>query len=141
MHDYAHLQYKKTQITTVDRRRLVVLLYEGAVNFLIKAREGIEEKNIEKRHNNINRTLAIIDELKNALNFTQGDEIAKALDALYSFMHRHLVSASIKNDPHMITEVINILSDLNEAWKAIASDPELAKISQDPPAKTSGLRA
>ena len=130
MQNYAHLQYKKNQITTVDRRKLIVLLYEGAINFLTKAREGIIEKDIEKRHNNIDRALAIIDELKNALNFSQGEEIARSLDALYGFMHRHLVSANIKNDPDMVTEVIGMLCDLNEAWKAIASDPELAGLTQ-----------
>ena len=127
MQNYAHRQYKKTQITTVDRRKLVVLLYDGAIDFLRKAQRGITEKDIEKRHNNIDRALAIIDELKNALNFSEGGEIARSLQALYLFMYNHLVSANIKNDSQMVQEVINMLSSLNEAWEAVASDPELAR--------------
>ena len=87
MQNYALNQYQKIQATTVDSGKVIVLLYEGAIKFLIKAREGIAEKDIEKRHNNLMRALDIIDELKNALNFSQGGEIARSVNALYLFMH------------------------------------------------------
>ncbi len=124
---YGQNQYLKTQVTTVDGGKLVVLLYEGAIKFLLKAQEGIQANDTVKRHNNIIKSIDIIEELKNALDFNQGGEIARALYALYLFMHRHLMSANIKNDSQMIQEVINILSSLKEAWEIAASKPEVKK--------------
>lgn len=98
MQNQAYHQYQKTQVTTVDSGKLVVLLYEGAIKFLRKSQEGIAEKDIEERHNNLMRALDIIDELNNSLNFSQGGEIARSLRTLYDFMRGHLTSANIKND-------------------------------------------
>lgn len=131
MQNYARLQYQKNEITTVDRGKLVVLLYEGAINFLKKAQKYSLEKNHEKRHNNIVRALDILEELKNALNFSQGKEIAKSLNALYLFMIKHLQMADMKNDSDMIQEVLNMISSLNETWKEIAANPELKMVDLD----------
>ncbi len=139
MPGYGQNQYLKTQVTTVDGVRLIVLLYEGAIKFLLTAQEGIGEKDVVKRHNHINRTLDIITELKNALNFSQGGEIAKSLNALYLFMQRHLTMANIENDAQKVQEVINILSSLKEAWEAIASRPEVRKTTEAP-AQPKGIR-
>ena len=132
MAGYGQNQYLKTQITTVDGLKLVVLLYEGAIKFLLSAQEGIREKDIVKRHNNIYRVLDIVAELRNSLNFSQGGEIATSLDALYLFMDRHLMTANIQNDVQKIQEVVNILSSLKEAWEAIASRPEVRKATEAP---------
>ena len=139
MAGYAENQYLKTQVTTVDNLRLVVLLYEGAIKFLLKAQEGIQEKDVAKRHNQIGRALDIIMELKNALNFSQGGEIAKSLNALYLFMQNHLTTANIQNDTQKVQEVINILSSLKEAWETIASRPEVRKTTEAP-VQSKGVR-
>jgi flagellar protein FliS len=78
-------------------------------------------------------------ELKNALNFSQGGEIAKSLNALYLFMQRHLTVANIENDPQKVQEVVNILSSLKEAWEAIASRPEVRKTTE-PSSQSKGVR-
>jgi flagellar protein FliS len=136
---YGQAQYLKTQVTTVDGGKLIVLLYEGAIKFLRKAQESIEAKDIKQRHNSIVRALNIIDELRNSLNFSQGGEIAKNLQALYLFMNRHLTLANAKNDPKMIQEVINLLASLKEAWETILTKPEVIKSSAKSSAPT-GIR-
>jgi flagellar protein FliS len=136
---YGHNQYLKTQITTVDGLKLIVLLYEGAIKFLLSAQEGIREKDIVKRHNNIYRVLDIIVELRNSLNFSQGGEIATSLNALYLFMERHLITANIQNDGQKIQEVVNIFSSLKKAWEAIASRPEVRKTTEAP-SRSKGIR-
>jgi flagellar secretion chaperone FliS len=139
MAGYGQNQYLKTQVTTVDGVKLIVLLYEGAIKFLLSAQEGIREKDIVKRHNNIYRVLDIIAELRNSLNFSQGGEIATSLNALYQFMEGHLMTANIQNDAQMIQEVVNILSSLKEAWQTIASRPEVRKAAEAP-GRTKGIR-
>ena len=50
-----------------------------------------------------------------------GGEIAQNLRSLYNFMNRHLSQANVKCDPQMIREVITLLEDLNQSWRAITS--------------------
>ena len=37
----AHEQYKNIQVTTVDRGRLLLMMYEGAIKFLKQSKSGI----------------------------------------------------------------------------------------------------
>jgi len=49
-----------------------------------------------------------------------GGEIATNLRKLYCFMSNRLSEANIKRDPQMIRDVIKLMEELNQAWKAIA---------------------
>jgi flagellar secretion chaperone FliS len=113
--------YQDTAVTTQTRGRLIVLLYEGAVKFLKLAISEIEAGNWEAKGRYINRATDIINELNTVLDMEAGGEIAQNLRKLYAFMVRHLGEANIKRDPQMIREVIELLTELNEGWKAMAS--------------------
>ncbi len=124
MENYAQ-QYKRTQVTTVDGLKLVVLLYDGAIGHLEEAREGCHQKDFEGIANNINRAQAIIEELNNSLNMNKGEQIAQNLRSLYLFMNDHLVKAKITSDPRMIEEVMGMLKTLRDAWEEIEKRPEI----------------
>jgi flagellar protein FliS len=129
MQNYGQHQYRQTTVTTANRGRLVILLYEGAINFLKKAREGIREGNIEAKCNNITRAQDIIQELNNSLKMDAGGEIAGNLRSLYFFMERYLVMAKIEKDGvKKMDEVISMLSSLCEAWVEISTKPEVKNI-------------
>ena len=49
-----------------------------------------------------------------------GGEIAQNLRGLYNFMVRYLHEANARQDPQPVREVIRLLQELNESWKAIA---------------------
>jgi flagellar protein FliS len=123
MQNYAR-EYKRTQVTTVDSLKLVVLLYDGAMGYLEKAREGCHQKDFESVSNNINRALDIIEELNNSLDINRGEQIAQNLRSLYLFMNGHLVKAKMKSDPQMIEEVMGMLKSLRGAWEEIEKKPE-----------------
>lgn len=126
MQDYVRNQYMKSAVTTADRGKLVVLLYEGALNFLIRAKTSIEQGDIGGKCNNIDRTHDIIQELNCSLNMEEGGEIAKDLRSLYLFMERHLIKAKIDRDgTKKIDEVMSMLSTLYEAWAEILKRPEV----------------
>ena len=47
----AHSAYKSVQVTTTDRGRLLLMMYEGAIKFLKQAKLGLEEtSNQAKKH-------------------------------------------------------------------------------------------
>ncbi|OHB54267.1 MAG: flagellar export chaperone FliS [Planctomycetes bacterium GWF2_42_9] len=112
--------YQETAITTQTRGRLVVMLYEGAVKFLKIAIREIEAENWGEKGKYIGKATDIINELNSVLDMEAGGEIATNLRKLYAFMIRHLGQANIKRDARMVQEVINLLSELLEGWRAIA---------------------
>jgi flagellar protein FliS len=113
--------YQDAAIITQPRGRLIVLLYEGAIKFLRLAITEIEANNWEAKGRHINRAIDIINELYVVLDMEAGGEIAQNLRGLYAFMIRHLSQANVKRDAKMIQEVINLLAELNDGWKAITT--------------------
>jgi flagellar protein FliS len=113
--------YEETAVVTQDRGRLVVMLYDGAIKYLGQAIREIEANNSEEKGRLICKAQDIIFELNTVLDMETGGEIALNLRKLYNFMWKHLGQANIKNDPRMLGEVIDLLVELNEGWKAVAS--------------------
>jgi len=112
--------YKETAITTMDRGKLVVMLYEGAIRFLRMAMEQIDAKDYIAKGRYIGRAQDIIWELNSVLNMELGGQIAQNLRSLYLYMNRRLNQANIKADKQIIQEVISLLEILHQGWKAIA---------------------
>lgn len=112
--------YKEISITTQTKGRLVVMLYDGAIKFLRQAVNEINTGNPEAKGTYISKALNIIDELNVVLDMEAGGEVAENLRKLYVFMVKHLNEANVKQDSRRIEEVINLLDELNQGWKAIA---------------------
>jgi len=110
-------QYQQTQIQTASPEKILIMLYDGAIQFLNKAKCAIENKNIEDTHNNIISAQRIITEFMNTLDLQQGGEMAKNLYNLYEYLHYRLVQANLKKDISMLDEVIAHLKDLKQTWE------------------------
>jgi flagellar protein FliS len=95
------------------------MLYEGAIKFLRLAMKKLEEKDYAGKGYYINKAQDIITELNAVLNMESGGEISLSLRKLYTFMTRHLSEANVKKDPNMIKEVIDLLEELLQGWKAV----------------------
>jgi len=113
--------YKDNSISTQSRGRLIVLLYEGAIKFLKQAIKELEAHNHLEKGKYITKAMAIIDELNYCLDMEVGGEVAENLRSLYVFMNKHLGQANIKCSAQQVREVIALLEELNEAWKAITA--------------------
>ncbi|MHC4396956.1 MAG: flagellar export chaperone FliS [Planctomycetota bacterium] len=111
--------YQDTAVTTQSKGRLIVMLYDGAIKFLKLAIKEIQEQNAEAKGKYINRAQDIIGELNTVLDMETGGEIAVNLRKLYLFMNRHLSQANLQQDPQKIQEVITLLEEMNQSWKAI----------------------
>ncbi len=122
--------YKKKQIQSATPGQLIVLLYDGAIDYLNRAESAIDDKNpksIEKYHNNLIRAQDIITELMASLNMEEGGDIAKNLQRLYDFMNHRLIDANMSKDHKPIEEVRGLLVELRDAWASIASKEGLPK--------------
>jgi flagellar protein FliS len=114
--------YRKAQINTASPGQRVVMMYEGLLKELKKARHSIlkikeDIEQIEIANNSIALSQQIILELKLALDKEKGGEIASSLEELYTFWIEQLSEANIKKDGKMFTPVIEMVTELRDTWK------------------------
>ena len=110
-------QYQRTAIETGSRGQLVVMLYQGAIRFLARARGHFETGNLEQINNNIIRAQEIIAELQTSLDPEVGGEVVENLAALYDYMYRRLVEANLEKKPEAVEEVTELLRTLLPSWQ------------------------
>jgi flagellar protein FliS len=111
--------YQQTAVGTQSKGRLIVMLYDGAIKFMKLAIQELEAGDYAAKGQHINRAQDIINELNAVLDMEAGGEIARNLRRLYVFMNRRLSEANTKRDPQMIRDVITLMEELNQSWKAI----------------------
>ena len=112
--------YQETAVTTQTRGGLIVMLYDGAINFLKTASQCIDQEDISGRNRNIRRARDIIFELNSTLDLDRGGEVAQNMRSLYNFIWRYLGDANVKNDAQMLQKMITMLDELRQTWKKIA---------------------
>ncbi|QXN61221.1 flagellar export chaperone FliS [Serratia sp. JSRIV002] len=100
--------------------QLIVMLFDGALSALLRARILMDQGNIAGKGLAISKAINIIDNgLKNGLNHEQGGEIADNLAALYDYMKRRLMQANLHNDVAALDEVSGLLENIADAWRQI----------------------
>ena len=109
--------YANNKITTASPAELTLMLYEGAIKFCNIAIAAIEEKDIQKAHNNIMKVENIIQEFQATLNHKY--PVAKDFDNVYSYLQERLVQANIKKDAEILQEVLGHLRTMRDTWKEV----------------------
>ena len=112
--------YRKTNVTTADPKRLVLMCYEGAIDCLKLAKQNLTDNDYEGKGKNIAKARDILCELKASLNFEKGENIARNLDSLYNYMMRRITEYDLTQDIPAIEEVIEMLQELKSAWETIS---------------------
>jgi flagellar protein FliS len=110
--------YKKNQFYTADKGTLLLLLYQGAIDFLRRAKGHLERGEIAEKGIYISKAHAVVAELLNSLDVKAGGDLGRSLESLYGFMLDQLMDAHLENNVKPIDDVISLLSTLNEAWEA-----------------------
>ncbi len=117
---YAQNAYTKTKVNTSDTPLdLVIMLYDGAIEYLQKSIYHIKQGSVQGKVENLSRARAIIEELLSSLNKDVGGEIAENLEALYLYMLMELTKANANNDIAKVELVEQLLVELRSAWRAI----------------------
>lgn len=117
--------YANNKILTASPAELTLMLYEGAIKFCNIAVAGIEEHNIEKAHNNIQKVENILEEFQVTLDHKY--EVAKDFDHVYKYLMDRLVQANIKKDKAILEEVLEHLRTMRDTWKEVMQQSKLAK--------------
>lgn len=127
----AHSAYQSIQVTTTDRGRLLLMMYEGAIKFLRQSKAGLEANDMPKFCRFLSKAQAIIAELMNTLDFEKGGQIARDLDRLYDFMLFYLTEANLYRDGQRIAKTIGLLDTIYSAYKEIIEGNKLEENKVD----------
>ena len=111
--------YQKTQVTAAPQKKLIIMLYDGAIKNLKLAVMAINAKEIEKTNTLIIKAQNIISEFMITLDFEKGGDIANSLYSLYEYMYNTLIRANIEKDTAKVEEVIGYLEELRVTWNQI----------------------
>ena len=121
-HAYANKandQYRQNQIMTAPKKKLLIMLFDGAIKNLRLAELSIASKEIEKTNTYLTKTQNILEELMFTLNFDIGGDIAENLYQLYEYMYNRLIRANIDKDVAAVIEVKNFMEELRDTWEQI----------------------
>lgn len=112
--------YANNKVMTASPAELTLMLYDGAIKFCNIAIRAIEEKDIEKAHNNIVKVENIIDEFRATLNHKY--PVAKEFDNVYAYLSRRLLEANMKKDKDILEEVLKHLRTMRDTWKEVMKE-------------------
>lgn len=120
-------RYTQVETTTLPPERLLLLLYEGAIGFLGRAREALAEGRLGPGKTALSKGMAIVAELQNSLDPAAGWDGAQDLSHLYGHMILELTEANLRGDLTRIDRVRELLAGLYGAWAqaidSVASEP------------------
>lgn len=111
--------YLQTQVSTTSQGDILIMLYSGAIKYLMQAKERIAEKDFAKKGVLISKALDVIAELDQSLNNEKGGEVAQNLHQLYFYCSTRLLRANMNMDVSIIDEIIRILEGLKDAFEEI----------------------
>jgi flagellar protein FliS len=123
--------YRQQQILNASPAERVVLLYDGAIRFMMIARKAIEDSQIQVRYDNAVKARNIISHLQETLDMEKGGEIATNLDNIYTYLLAQFPEVD-KNNIEAVDEILKHLKILRESWAKIAMGEKDAKdVSKD----------
>ena len=105
-------QYQTSNITTATPEKLMILLFDGAIQFLLKAKNAIQENNFKERSENIDGARKIIRELMRTIDLENGNDVSKQLFKLYNRMAMNLIKANVQRNSAKVDEVIEDLTNI-----------------------------
>ncbi len=121
-HD-AYSSYHATNLDAQTARatpvELVLVLTDGLLEELARARGHIVGKRYEQKALSLDKCTQIINGLASSLDFEQGGEVVANLGRLYDYCAARLYRAGVDMDPAVIDEVVGLLTTIRTGWQGV----------------------
>ena len=121
----ANISYREAAVRGASPVRLVICLYQQAIEDLRRAVIALEKRDAEARTRAINHALVVIGQLQGTLDMERGGDVAKNLDRFYNVVRAGLVDAQFKQSAAILTQQIAQLGlrreELRGHAKAVAA--------------------
>jgi flagellar protein FliS len=111
-----NLEAQTARATPVE---LVLVLTDGLLEELARARGHIVGKRYEQKALSLDKCTEIINGLASSLDFEQGGEVVANLGRLYDYCAARLYRAGVDMDPAVIDEVVGLLTTIRTGWQGV----------------------
>ncbi len=124
-------QYQASNVNTATPEKLMIMMFDGALQFLQKAKAAIAEGNLKERSINIDGARKIIRELMRTIDLENGNDVSKQLFKLYNKMAMNLIKANVQRNAALIDTVIEDISNIRWGFqKAIEIQTGVTTLEQ-----------
>ncbi|MBB5328100.1 flagellar export chaperone FliS [Tunturiibacter gelidoferens] len=120
--------YQDQSLSSATGVELVVALYDGAIRFLYRAMQCVEEDDVRGRRIAVKKVLDILTYLQARLRPDLGGAVVASLADFYATMFTMTLEASHLESKEQFEEVIGFVRNVREAWVVVARDPEAGKV-------------
>lgn len=111
--------YQQMQISGLNQKELIVLLYSGALRFIEEGKSLLKTGDVPKIHEKLNRARNIFIHLLATLDMRAGGELASKLSSLYAYFIEKITIANVTKKEDSLNEIIPLIRDIKESWEKI----------------------
>ncbi|HOJ33509.1 MAG TPA: flagellar export chaperone FliS [Candidatus Hydrogenedentes bacterium] len=108
--------YKRVDVETASQGKLVVMLFNGAIQRAEEAKRHILARNYPEAHNKLIQAQEIITELRSALDMKAG-EIAHNLNRIYEYFQHLLIRANLRKETEPIDLCVELMTEMRDTWQ------------------------
>jgi flagellar protein FliS len=132
--------YQRAVTSTPKRKEdILLMLYDGVLKFVRFAKQGLRQKQMATKGENLSKALAILTELDCALDHQIGGDIATNLASLYHYIMLRLTYANLHNDLGAMEEVESLLLGLQQAFVTAAKQTMTGPVTVTEPTAPGGV--
>jgi len=118
----ARQQYLTTEVMTASPQKLHLMLIEGAVRFVHKARQHGAAQEVQPASEAITRARRIVAELLAGCRRDLDPGLVSRVTLLYGFVYRTLLEAAFTFDDAKLADVLRILEIERDTWRQVCAD-------------------
>lgn len=124
-------QYQASNVNTATPEKLMIMMFDGALQFLQKAKTAINEGKLQERSQNIDGARKILRELMRTIDLENGNDVSKQLFKLYNKMAMNLIKANVQRNATLIDNVIEDITNIRWGFqKAIEIQTGVTTVEQ-----------
>jgi flagellar secretion chaperone FliS len=112
-----HAANLESQIANASPIQLVLVLTDGLLDEMARARAHILARRIEAKGASIGKCIELLHGLISSLDMSSGSEVVTNLAELYDYCIRRLNTAGIELDVGPVDEAVHLVSVLREGWQ------------------------
>lgn len=120
--------YQQKSLDGATGVELVIALYDGAIRFLYRAIQCIDEDDVRGRRVAVKKAIDVLMYLQARLRPELGARPTAALSDFYAAMFTMTLEASHSASKEQLAEVIACIRNVREAWVVAAKDPIAGKL-------------
>ncbi|MBO8415114.1 MAG: flagellar export chaperone FliS [Proteobacteria bacterium] len=107
------------EIAVADPYVITKMLYQGIFERLAQAKGAIERGDLAAKAQKLASATAIIENLKNTLDFKRNAAIAQNFSDIYDYMLERIADAAVQISTTPIDQALQIFMPIKQAWDSI----------------------